>query len=132
MINLNISVPKKRNNPLLKEMRQKINSNCICIVGSAPDYPYGLIDPIREMAEIAKKYKVNFHVDACMGGFLIPFIDKFSYINFDLDGITSISMDTHKYGYSPKGSSVLLFSHLKYKFASTIVSIAELVSTGVL
>jgi sphinganine-1-phosphate aldolase len=99
----------------LKEMRQKINSNCICIVGSAPDYPYGLIDPIREMAEIAKKYKVNFHVDACMGGFLIPFIDKFSYINFDLDGITSISMDTHKYGYSPKGSSVLLFSHLKYK-----------------
>ena len=99
----------------LEELLLKINSNTICIVGSAPDYPYGLIDPIREMSEIAQNYKVNFHVDACMGGFLIPFIEEFAYINFDLKGITSISMDTHKYGYSPKGSSVLLFSHFKYK-----------------
>ena len=67
----------------LEELRLKINSNTICIVGSAPDYPYGLIDPIREMSEIAQNYKVNFHVDACMGGFLIPFIEEFAYINFD-------------------------------------------------
>lgn len=100
----------------LAQMKRTINYNTICIVGSAPEYSYGIIDPIKEMSNLAKKNSIGFHVDACMGGFLLPFIDKYKYINFQLDGITSISMDTHKYGYSFKGSSVLLFSHYKYKY----------------
>ena len=66
----------------LREIRRNIDSNTICIVGSAPDYPFGLIDPIEELNELAIAYKVNFHIDACMGGFLIPFIDDYSWINF--------------------------------------------------
>ena len=99
----------------LRGIRRNIDSNTICIVGSAPDYPFGLIDPIEELNELAKSYKVNFHIDACMGGFLIPFIDDYAWINFDLDGLTSISMDSHKYGYAPKGSSILLFRDHKFK-----------------
>ena len=71
----------------LREIRRNIDSNTICIVGSAPDYPFGLIDPIKELSELAKSYKVNFHIDACMGGFLLPFTENFSYINFNLKGI---------------------------------------------
>jgi sphinganine-1-phosphate aldolase len=97
------------------EMKRNINNNTICIVGSAPDYPYGLIDPINELNNLALENKTNLHIDACMGGFLLPFIDEFSYINFNLEGVTSISMDTHKYGYAPKGSSVLLFRDISIK-----------------
>ena len=96
-------------------MEKTIDSNTICIVGSAPDYPYGLIDPIKELNKLALRYNTNFHIDACMGGFLLPFLDEFSYINFNLEGVTSISMDTHKYGYAPKGSSVLLFRDINIK-----------------
>ena len=99
----------------IQNMKKTINSNTICIVGSAPDYSYGLIDPILEMSNLALKYNTNFHLDACMGGLLIPFITKFNYINFNIIGITSISMDTHKYGFSPKGTSVLLFRNYKIK-----------------
>lgn len=108
----NIEIIKVNN---LVEMKRKINQNTICIVGSAPEYSYGLIDPIKEMNDLAISYKTNFHIDACMGGFLIPFISKFNYINFSLEGVTSISLDTHKYGYSPKGSSVLLFKNPTFK-----------------
>ena len=92
-----------------------INSNTILLVGSAPSYAHGLIDPIKKMSKIAKKYKIGFHVDSCMGGFLIPYISEYNYINFKLEGLTSISVDTHKYGYSLKGSSVLLFKNIETK-----------------
>jgi sphinganine-1-phosphate aldolase len=96
------------------KMKWKINRNTICVVGSAPDYAYGLMDPIEEMSNYCKYYKVPFHVDACMGGFLIPFLDN-NVVHFNNSGITSISADTHKYGYALKGSSVLLFSHPSFK-----------------
>ena len=99
----------------IQNMKKTINSNTICIVGSAPDYSYGIIDPILEMSNLALKYNTNFHLDACMGGLLIPFITKFNCINFNILGVTSISMDTHKYGFSPKGTSVLLFRNFKIK-----------------
>ena len=92
-----------------------IDSNTILLVGSAPSYAHGIVDPIKKLANIAKKYKIGLHIDSCMGGFLIPFIKDYQYINFKLDGITSISIDTHKYGYSLKGSSVLLFKNLEIK-----------------
>ncbi|KAK3726980.1 hypothetical protein QZH41_014710 [Actinostola sp. cb2023] len=85
------------------------------IVGSAPQFPYGMIDPIEEMAKLAKKYNIGMHVDSCLGGFLVPFMAKAGYhlapFDFRLDGVTSISADTHKYGYAPKGSSVIMYSN---------------------
>ena len=92
-----------------------IDSNTIFLVGSAPSYAHGIVDPIKLMSKLALKYKIGLHIDSCMGGFLIPFIDEYKYINFKLNGITSISVDTHKYGYSLKGSSVLLFKNLEIK-----------------
>ena len=102
----------------VKEVEQfynAINANTILIVGSAPAFPHGEIDPIKKMSRIALKYEVPFHVDACLGGFLIPFADNLPYeISFNLLGITSISLDTHKYGYGPKGGSVLLYRSIDY------------------
>ena len=96
------------------KMKCKINRNTICVVGSAPDYAYGLMDPIEEMSKYCNYNKLPFHVDACMGGFLIPFLEN-NVVHFNNSGITSISADTHKYGYALKGSSVLLFSHPSFK-----------------
>jgi sphinganine-1-phosphate aldolase len=99
----------------INKLNNSINSETILIVGSCPEYSYGTIDPIKKMDEIAIKRNVGFHVDCCMGGFLIPFIEEFDYINFNLKGITSFSIDTHKYGYTLKGSSILLFRNKKIK-----------------
>lgn len=83
------------------------------LVGSAYNYPHGIIDPIEELGKLAVKYKVGLHVDCCMGGFILPFAKKLGYdlpeFDFRVDGVTSISVDTHKYGYSCKGSSVILY-----------------------
>jgi sphinganine-1-phosphate aldolase len=73
----------------------------------------GAIDPIEELSQIAVQYNVPLHVDACLGGFLIIWMDRAGYplppFDFRLPGVTSISCDTHKYGYSPKGSSVIMY-----------------------
>jgi sphinganine-1-phosphate aldolase len=91
-----------------------INSNTICVVGSAPTYAYGIVDPIKEMADYCSYKDKPFHVDCCMGGFLMPFLED-NPVTFKNIGITSISADTHKYGNCFKGSSVLLFSHPSIK-----------------
>jgi sphinganine-1-phosphate aldolase len=96
------------------KMKWRINRNTICVIGSAPTYAYGIVDPIREMAEYCEKKGKAFHVDCCMGGFLIPFL-KNNPVTFKNRGITSISADTHKYGNCLKGSSVLLFAHSSIK-----------------
>jgi len=85
------------------------------IAGSAPNFPYGTIDPIPEMAAMAKKRGIGFHVDACLGGFLMPWLKKagvkgVTNFDFSVPGVTSMSADTHKYGYTTKGTSVVLFS----------------------
>ncbi len=104
------------NTGLVIDIKKQMNKNTILIIGSAPSYPHGIIDPIFELSELAMEKRVAFHLDACMGGFLIPFLDDFTGINFEeCPGITSISLDTHKYGYSLKGSSVLLMKSWKYK-----------------
>ena len=90
-----------------------LTPNTILIVGSAPSYPHGVVDPIREMAEIAKENGVLFHVDACMGGFMLPFVRRLGYavpdFDFQVPGVTSMSADVHKFGYSAKGASVILY-----------------------
>jgi glutamate/tyrosine decarboxylase-like PLP-dependent enzyme len=89
-----------------------INANTILVVGSAPQYPQGVIDPIPELAALAAAAGANFHTDACMGGFVLPFMEELGHAippwDFRVDGVTSISADIHKLGYAPKGASVIL------------------------
>jgi len=112
-----VKIPLYKNSGTINanNIRNYINSNTILLIGSAPCYSYGIIDPLIKMGEIAHKYGIGFHIDCCMGGFLLPFIDEFKYINFNLKGVTSISMDIHKYGYSFKGSSVILYNKFNLK-----------------
>lgn len=102
-----------RANP--EAMEDAIRSNTVMIVGSAPSYPYGLIDPITELGAIALKHGILCHVDACVGGFINPFLQELGYPlpvwDFSVEGVTSISADLHKYGYSPKGASVILYKN---------------------
>jgi sphinganine-1-phosphate aldolase len=91
-----------------------IDDNTIAIVGSAGNYPYGTIDPIEELGRLALDRGVGLHVDGCLGGFILPFGEELGYpvpaFDFRVPGVTSISADTHKYGYAFKGSSVVVFS----------------------
>ena len=90
-----------------------ITKNTIVIVGSAPSFPHGVIDPIAELSELARSHGIGFHTDACLGGFVLPWAEKLGYavppFDFRLPGVTSISADPHKYGYAAKGASVILY-----------------------
>ncbi|PWA26054.1 hypothetical protein CCH79_00001341, partial [Gambusia affinis] len=103
----------------VKAMRRAISRNTAMLVCSAPQFPHGIMDPVEEVAKLAVRYDVPLHVDACLGGFLIVFMEKAGYslapFDFRVKGVTSISADTHKYGYAPKGSSVILYSDIKYR-----------------
>ncbi len=94
-------------------VRAAITPNTILLVGSAPSYPQGALDPIADLAQLAREHDLLMHVDACVGGLLLPFARKLGYpvADFDLSvpGVTSISADLHKFGYSAKGASVLLY-----------------------
>jgi sphinganine-1-phosphate aldolase len=94
------------------ELEPLITDNAVLAVGSAPAYPFGMIDPIPEMAAIASAAGVPFHVDACLGGFMLPWLEKagrkLPLWDFRVPGVTSISADLHKYGYAIKGASVIL------------------------
>ena len=83
--------------PDLKAYRKAINKNTVMIVASAPQYPQGLLDPIREIGKLATDFNVPLHVDACLGGFLLAFSQDFDGLfDFSVPGVTSISADTHK------------------------------------
>lgn len=103
----------------LQAMEKAINRNTVMLVGSAPNFPYGTMDDIEGIARLGVKHNIPVHVDACLGGFLIAFMRRAGYqlppFDFALEGVTSISADTHKYGFAPKGSSVILYSHPKYR-----------------
>ncbi len=90
-----------------------ITENTIVIVGSAPEFPHGLIDPIEELSGLARARGIGFHTDACLGGFVLPWAEKLGYgvppFDFRLPGVTSMSADTHKFGYAAKGTSVVLY-----------------------
>jgi glutamate/tyrosine decarboxylase-like PLP-dependent enzyme len=85
----------------------------IMVVGSAPTYPHGVVDPIADIAALALDRGILCHVDACMGGFLLPFLTQLGRFDepfdFRVPGVTSISADVHKYGYASKGVSVILY-----------------------
>lgn len=110
----------------IKAMERAINKNTVMLVGSAPNYPYGTMDDIEAIAKLGKKYNIPVHVDGCLGGFLVIFMKRAGYhvkpFDFSVDGVTSISADTHKYGFTPKGSSVILYSrklYLHYQYTVT-------------
>lgn len=92
-----------------------INSNTVLLVGSAPNFPHGIIDDIPSLSRLAlrKKRSLPLHVDCCLGSFLVPFLARAGFptvpFDFNLRGVTSISCDTHKYGFAPKGNSTCLY-----------------------
>lgn len=94
-------------------MADLIDENTIAIVGSAGNYAHGLIDPIAELGQLALQRGIGLHVDGCLGGFLLPWIEESGVDvplwDFRVPGVTSISADTHKYGYALKGTSTLLY-----------------------
>jgi glutamate/tyrosine decarboxylase-like PLP-dependent enzyme len=93
-------------------MAALVNANTVLVVGSAPQYPQGVIDDIPALAAAATSVGASFHTDACMGGFVLPFMERLGEPvppwDFRVDGVTSISADLHKLGYAPKGVSVIL------------------------
>jgi glutamate/tyrosine decarboxylase-like PLP-dependent enzyme len=97
----------------LGAMARAITERTAVVVGSAPAFPHGVIDPIPEIAALAAERGVGCHVDACLGGFILPWAERLGYpvpaFDFRLPGVTSMSADTHKYGYAAKGSSVVLY-----------------------
>ena len=101
----------------LPALRKAISKRTIMIVGSAPSLPFGLIDPIEDMAALARDNSLWLHVDACVGGYLSPFVSKLGYsipkFDFAIPGVRSISADLHKFGYAAKGASTLLVRNAK-------------------
>lgn len=99
----------------VQAMKNAINENTILLVGSAPPYPHGVMDPIQEIAKLAKENNIGMHVDSCLGGFLLPFLKKAGFqvpaFDFTVDGVTSMSADLHKYGFTAKGASVVLYKN---------------------
>lgn len=100
-------------------LRKAVDDRTVLIVGSASNYPYGTIDPIPLMGQLAKERDICCHVDACVGGMMLPFLErlgqKISPWDFRVEGVTSISADLHKYGYLPKGTSVVLYRDSSYR-----------------
>jgi glutamate/tyrosine decarboxylase-like PLP-dependent enzyme len=93
-------------------MEAAIDANTVLLVGSAPQYPQGVIDPIEEIAALAEEHNINCHVDACMGGVVLTYLERLGESiprwNFAVPGVTSISVDLHKFGYTAKGASVIM------------------------
>lgn len=94
-------------------MAAAVTRRTIVIAGSAPGFPHGVIDPIAELSEMARGRGIGFHTDACLGAFVLPWAERLGYhvprFDFRLPGVTSMSADTHKYGFAPKGTSVVLY-----------------------
>ena len=111
----------------VESARGAVTANTILMVGSAPAYPHGVVDPIRELAAIAQENDFLFHTDACVGGFMLPFVKKLGYpvpdFDFSVPGVTSISADLHKYAYAAKGASVILYKTAELRRHQMFVSI---------
>ena len=98
----------------LEWVKSNIDANTVALVGSACNYGYGTVDPIGELGALALEHNIGLHVDGCLGGFILPFGRELGYdiepFDFAVPGVTTMSADTHKYGYALKGTSVLCFA----------------------
>ena len=110
----------------VQAMRAAITPNTIMLVGSAPAYPHGIVDPIPGIAKLAHERNLLCHVDACVGGMMLPFVRRLGYpitdFDFSVPGVTSLSVDLHKYGYAAKGASVILYRTRELRRAQIFVS----------
>ncbi|HJW30631.1 MAG TPA: aminotransferase class V-fold PLP-dependent enzyme, partial [Saprospiraceae bacterium] len=99
-------------------MENLITKNTILLAASAPSYPNGVMDPIASVAEIATRRGLPMHVDACIGGFMLPWVEKLGYPvppwDYRVPGVCSISADVHKFGYGAKGASVLTYKSMSF------------------
>jgi sphinganine-1-phosphate aldolase len=90
-----------------------VTSKTVAVVASAPGFPHGVVDPVEELSELARRHRIGCHVDCCLGGFVLPWAERLGYpvppFDFRLPGVTSMSADTHKFGYAAKGTSVVLY-----------------------
>lgn len=102
--------------PDLRKLPRLINRDTVMLLGSAPEYPHGTIDPIEAMGRIAQDKGVPLHVDACVGGFILPFVEMngrpLPTWDYRVPGVTSISADIHKYGFAAKGASTITYRNL--------------------
>ncbi|KAH8693914.1 putative sphinganine-1-phosphate aldolase BST1 [Talaromyces proteolyticus] len=105
-------------------VRRLINRNTVLLVGSAPNFPHGIVDDIPSLSNLAVKNKIPLHVDCCLGSFVVAFLKQAGFpspyedeggFDFRQPGVTSISVDTHKYGFAPKGNSVLLYRDRSFR-----------------
>ncbi len=107
-------------------MLAAINPRTALLVASAPSYPQGVVDPIGEIAALAAAHEIPLHVDACMGGMTLPMLERLGRavpaFDFRLPGVTSISVDLHKYGYTAKGASVVLYRDRALRRHQTFVT----------
>jgi glutamate/tyrosine decarboxylase-like PLP-dependent enzyme len=107
-------------------MASAIDADTILLVGSAPQYPQGVVDPIAELGEVAAARNIPLHVDSCIGGMVLPFIDPFGSaehpFDFTVAGVTSLSVDLHKYGYAAKGSGVIVYRSRELRDHQTFVT----------
>ncbi|CAK7244380.1 MAG: Dihydrosphingosine phosphate lyase [Sporothrix thermara] len=97
----------------IRRVARLITPNTVLLVGSAPNFPHGIIDDISGLSRLAARKRIPLHVDCCLGSFMVAFLEKAGFettpFDFRLRGVTSISVDTHKYGFAPKGNSVVLY-----------------------
>lgn len=119
MLITHIPVDEKTKTVDIRAMERAISSKTVMLVGSVPNFPYGTMDDMEKIAALGHKYGIPVHADCCLGGFVTAFMPSAGFhippFDFSLPGITSISADTHKYGFTPKGSSVILYSEKKYR-----------------
>lgn len=97
----------------VKAMERLITRRTILLAASAPTYPHGVLDPVEDIAGLARKHRLPLHIDACLGGFMLPWVERLGYSvslwDFRVPEVTSISADWHKFGYGIKGASVILY-----------------------
>jgi glutamate/tyrosine decarboxylase-like PLP-dependent enzyme len=100
------------------DMRRLINRNTVLLLASAPQYPHGVLDPIEAIGALAERQGLPLHVDACIGGFMLPWVERLGYpmrpFDFRVPGVTSMSADLHKYGLAAKGASTIVYRDMSY------------------
>ncbi|KAJ2311987.1 Dihydrosphingosine phosphate lyase [Coemansia sp. RSA 2704] len=110
-----VPVDQKTQRVEVKALERAIDSDTVLIVGSSATYPHGVADDLVALNDLALKHKVGFHIDSCLGSFIMPFLKEAGFpevvCDFRLPGVTSISCDTHKYGFAPKGTSVVMYAN---------------------
>ena len=118
-IKINMTPVKDNLRADVAAMKNAITKNTIILGGTAVTYPHGMVDPIEEIGALAEKKNLWLHVDACLGGLMLPFLKRLGYeippYDFSVPGVTSISADIHKYAYTPKGVSTVMYRNRDFR-----------------